>query len=50
MSQRSERAQGHDLSSASSRGDLAGQAIDFIMSAADGKKRNSGEGFGKRFG
>lgn len=47
-SRRSERPQGE--SSTSSRGDLAGQAIDFIMGATDGKKRNSGEGFGKRFG
>ncbi|KAL9064078.1 MAG: hypothetical protein Q9161_009106 [Pseudevernia consocians] len=46
--QGSERANG--ASSTFSRGDLAGQAMDFVMSAADGKKRNSGEGLGKRFG
>ncbi|CAD6588558.1 MAG: hypothetical protein ASARMPREDX12_003371 [Alectoria sarmentosa] len=48
FSQRGERVQ--SASSPSFRGDLAGQAIDFIMNAADGKRGNSGEGVGKRFG
>ncbi|CAF9931329.1 MAG: hypothetical protein ALECFALPRED_004978 [Alectoria fallacina] len=48
FSRRGERAQ--SALSPSSRGDLAGQAIDFIMSAADGKRGNSGEGVGKRSG
>lgn len=41
LSRRRERAQG--TSSNSFRGDLAGQAMDFIVSAMDGKKRNGGE-------
>lgn len=44
------RGQAQGASSTSSRGDLAGQAIDFIMSAAEGNKRNGGEGFGKKLG
>lgn len=45
---RSEQVQG--ASSTFSRGDLAGQAIDFIMDASRGEKQNSGEGHRKRFG
>lgn len=45
--QYSERAQG--ASPSFSPGDLAGHAMEFVMNAADGRKRNSGEGFGARF-
>ena len=47
-SRRGERVQ--SASSPFFRDDFAGQAIDFIVSSADGKRGNSGEGVGKRFG